>query len=57
MKKIYINPETKIVRIETACHMLETSQMEQKGNYDSSEITIGARNGGSIWDEEDEEEY
>jgi hypothetical protein len=55
MKKIYINPETKIVRIETACHMLETSQMEKKGDFSSGEITIGARNGGSIWDEEDEE--
>lgn len=57
MKKIYINPETKIVRIETACHMLEASQMEKKGDFSSGEITIGARNGGSIWDEEDEEEY
>ncbi len=57
MKKIYINPETKIVRIETACHMLEISQMEQKGNYNSSEITMGARNSGSIWDEDEEEQY
>ena len=43
MKKVYINPEVKVSKINTCCDMLTTSKMQTKGDYDSGSITIGAK--------------
>lgn len=55
MKKTYINPETRIVMLSTVSHILAGSDMRVRGNYDSNTITMGARKGGSLWDDDDEE--
>ena len=54
MKKIYQNPEIKIVKVQTA-QMIAAS--EQRGFGDSVESASGAdsRRGGSLWDDEDDD--
>ena len=55
MKKIYINPDLKIVKINTTCLLMDTS-MQMRGNYNSETITIGSRRGGNdLWDDEDDD--
>lgn len=51
MKKIYINPETKIVKIQTA-NMIAISLYGK-----DAEDQGMSRRGNNVWDEEDEEEY
>ena len=55
MKKIYQNPETKIVKIQTQYQMLAGSP----GYGGTTTETSGnlSRRGNSVWDEDDEEEY
>ena len=52
MKKIYINPDIKVVMINTSGHMLNSS-MDCLGDYDSGTVTIGSRRG-TIWDEDED---
>ena len=57
MKKTYINPNVKVVKINTSKHMLAGSYtMSTKGDYDSGTVTIGSRRK-SVWDDDEEEEY
>lgn len=55
MKKAYINPETKIVRIKASTQMLSGSTMNIQGDYDKNKITISSRRGrnDSFWDDEE----
>ena len=55
MKKTYINPEMKIVVLNTTCHMLAESDMGMKGDYNSETVTMGSK-GGAFWDDDDEDE-
>ena len=59
MKKTYINPNTKIVKIQTV-HMIADSRSLNKysgeGNTISSNDAVLSRRRNSVWDE-DEEEY
>ena len=57
MKKAYINPDLKVVVLNTSCHILAGSEVGYQGNYNSETVTMGARKGGSHWDDEDEEDY
>ena len=50
MKKTYINPDVKVVKIN-AHRLLAGSDMGMNGNYDSGTITIGGRD----FDFDDEE--
>ena len=53
MKKIYKNPEIKMVKVQTA-QMIATSTVEMYGtNANSAGMS---RDGGSFWDD-DEEDY
>lgn len=54
MKKIYIIPETKTVKISVSCPMLAGSEVGYQGNYDSESVTIGSRQGGSFWDDDED---
>ena len=54
MKKIYQNPETKIVKIQTA-NMIAVSNINTYGE-DATGPGM-SRRGNNVWDEEDEEEY
>ena len=45
----------KTVIIKSTCSMLAGSEMNMRGNYDSSTVTIGSRRGGSNWDDDEEE--
>ena len=54
MKKIYINPDLKIVKINTASHLMNTSEMGMRGGYNSG-ITIASRRGNDLWDDEDDD--
>ena len=60
MKKTYINPNTKIVKIQTA-RMMAGSELgkyssDGNGNTISSNDAVLSRRRNSVWDE-DEEEY
>ena len=52
MKKTYINPNVKVVVINTSKHVLQASTMNVQGNYDSESVSIGSRRS-SGWDDED----
>lgn len=57
MKKTYINPNVKVVKINTSKHILAGSeQMGMRGDYESGTVTIGSRRK-SVWDDDEEEEY
>ena len=59
MKKIYINPDIKVVMINTSLHVLTGSNdsMGYKGDYDSETVTIGSRRDRkTVWDDEEEDE-
>lgn len=58
MKKTYINPNTKIVKIQTARMMAgsELGKYSGEGNTISSNDAVLSRRRNSVWDE-DEEEY
>ena len=51
MKKIYQNPDVKIVKVQPMQMIAES--LDVKGNYDSSSITMGSRRKDSVWDDED----
>lgn len=51
MKKIYINPDTKVVCINTSSLLVE-SNVGYQGNYDSQKVTIGSRR---AWSDEDDD--
>lgn len=51
MKKIYQNPEIKIVNIQTA--QLMTDSMAVGNAYQSGDAVL-SRDGGSFWDDDDE---
>ncbi len=52
MKKTYIIPSMEIVKIQAQHQMLAGSTVNMKGDYDSSSITMGSREG-SFWDDEE----
>lgn len=54
MKKIYINPDLKIVKIQTS-KMFATSEYINVGDNVTTASGAESRRGGSIWDDEDEE--
>lgn len=54
MKKIYINPDLKIVKIQTS-KMFATSEYINVGENVTTASGAESRRGGSIWDDEDEE--
>ena len=58
MKKTYINPNTKIVKIQTARMMAgsELGKYSGNGNTISDNDAVLSRRRNSVWDE-DEEEY
>lgn len=51
MKKIYQIPTTQIVKVQPMQMIAES--LDVKGNYDSSSITMGSRQGGGAWDDDD----
>lgn len=54
MKKTYINPDIKVVMINTSNHVLTGSQnMGYQGDYASEEVIIGSRRG-TIWDDDED---
>lgn len=53
MKKTYQNPTTKIVKIQTV-QMIATSNLNVGNAYQSEDVVL-SREGGSLWD--DDEEY
>lgn len=56
MKKIYINPETKIVKIQTQLQMLAGSPTDQILDKEGDQIDNGNQVGsrrGSLWDDYD----
>ena len=56
MKKIYINPDLKIVKIQTA-KMIAMSIEVGEQSFQSGDAVLSRRGGNSVWDDEDEEEY
>ncbi len=57
MKKEYKNPTLKVVNVKPAT-IMTTSNMENRGNYDSSTVTIGARGSRySTWEEDAAADY
>ncbi len=59
MKKTYINPNIKVVMINTSGHMLSGSNdsMGHQGDYNSETVTIGSRRDRkTVWDDEEEDE-
>lgn len=52
MKKTYINPDIKVVSINTSCQMLAESNLRYQGDYDSEKVTMGSRRA-DLWDDED----
>lgn len=51
MKKIYQNPDVKIVKVQPMQIIAES--LDVKGDYDSSSITMGSRQGGGAWEDDD----
>ena len=51
MKKTYKNPEIEIVVLNTTCQILAGSDMSARGDYNETEVSIGARSFGFIDDE------
>ena len=53
MKKIYQNPDVKIVKVQPMQMIAES--LNVNGDYNSSTITMGSRRKGGVWD--DDEDY
>lgn len=53
MKKIYQNPETKVVRVEVT-HMIAASEKMGIGKPVESASDADSRRGSSLWDWDDE---
>ena len=54
MKKIYLNPEIKVVKIETV-HMIAESIGVGANEYGLGDAVLSRRRG-NFWDDEDEDE-
>ena len=53
MKKTYMIPTMKVVKIQSAC-ILAGSNMQVQGDYDEKTVTVGARRAHfSDWEEEE----
>ena len=52
MKKIYQIPTTQIVKVQPMQMIAES--LNVNGDYNSSTITMGSRQGGGAWDDEDD---
>ena len=55
MKKIYQNPETKIVKVQTA-KMIAVSSLEMYGK-NATGPAMSRQRGGSNWDDDESEDY
>ena len=55
MKKTYIDPTIKIVKIKPALLLSGSEQIKVGSNYDGTTTIESRRNRGSIWDDEEEE--
>ena len=52
MKKIYQNPDARVVILSSARHLLAGSTMGMQGDYNSEEVNIASRRG-AFWDDEE----
>ena len=56
MKKTYKSPTIQVVKIQSA-RFIADSTMNMRGNYNSNNVTIGARqSGNSGWDDDYEDD-
>lgn len=55
MKKTYINPTIKVVKIKSALLLTGSEQIKVGSNYDGTTTIESRQNRGSIWDDDDEE--
>ena len=53
MKKIYINPTTTIVKLEIG-NLLDNTSIAVGAAYQKDDVVL-SREGGSFWDDDDEE--